>query len=168
MSSEELYCIEPVNYYICGNADSGKTLLVKKWLERISEKNGVLLDYGGNPFVIRADLVINRPIGKTKVIVYENFDPRKKGTCYYGIPDLNELFVSTVFVSRDSVKNTTYRVRKMFKEFGFRVIDMDQEKKVNETVEQTVNRIVNDMECPIFRFFEENEKKPKAPQTGDN
>lgn len=166
-----------INYYICGSAGSGKTLLVKKWLERMSKKNDIMLDYEGNLYVTRVDFGLNGSIGKTKIMIYENFNPRKKGICYYGIPDLNELFISTVFVSRDNLKNTTYRVRRMIKEFEFRVIDMDQEKKVNETIEQTVDHVVSNMECPFFRPFtkkvlgkllEEEEKKPKAPRTGDN
>ena len=168
---EEIHFMEYINYYICGSTGSGKTLLVKKWLERMSKKNGIVLDYDGNPYVTRADFGLNRPVRKTKIIVYDNFNPRKKGICYYGIPDLNGLFISTVFVSRDNLKNTTYRVRRMIKEFNFRVIDMDQEKKINETIEQTVERIVNDMECPFFKPFTkkmldkllEEEKKPKAP-----
>lgn len=170
--------MEFTNYYICGSSGSGKTWLVKKWLEQMSKKNGILLDYEGNPLVMRADFGLNRPIKKTKIIIYENFNPRKKGICYYGIPDLNQLHISTIFISRDNVKNTTNRVKKMFKEFGFKIIDMDKERRENETVEQTVNRMMSDMEYFFFRPFtkevldkfleEENEKKPKVPQTGDN
>lgn len=172
IGQHEMFYIEPVNYYICGTTGSGKTQVVKKWLERLSEKNSVVLEYEGNSNVIRADFGINKPIGKTKVIVYEDFDPRKKGICYYGIPDFNEMLISTVFVSRDNVKETTYKVRRMIKEFNFKVIDMDQERKENETVEQTVERVVNGMECPYFGLFtkkvmcellEKEEKRPKAP-----
>ena len=163
-----------INYYICGSSGSGKTLLVKKWLERMSEKNDILLDYEGNQYVTRVDFGLNRSLGKTKIMIYENFNPRKKGICYYGIPDLNELLISTVFISRDNIKNTTNRVRKMFKEFRFKIIDMDKERKENETVEQKVNRILRIMKYPYFEFLTKeefnnlNEKKPKAPQTGDN
>ena len=174
MNIEELYYIEPVNYYICGSTGSGKTWLVKKWLEEINKKNKLKLDYSGKKGVIRADLGRFPPIMDNKIVIYENFNPRKKGICYYGIPDLNEFLISTVFISRDNVKNTTNRVRRMFKEFRFKIIDMDKERRENETVEQTVNRILGIMKYPYFEFLTKeefnnlNEKKPKAPQIGDN
>lgn len=172
IGSHEMFYIEPVNYYICGTIGSGKTQIVKKWLEKLSEKNGILLEYEGNSNVIRADFGINRPIGKTKVIIYEDFDPRKDNICYYGIPKFNEMLISTIFVSRDNLKETTYKVKRMIKEFNFKVIDMDQEKKKNETLEQTVNRVLSDMEYPYFGLFtkkvinellEKKEKRPKMP-----
>lgn len=172
IGKHEMFYVEPINYYICGTTGSGKTLLVKKWLEKLSKKNDILLDYEGNSFVIRADFGFNKPIGKTKVIIYENFDPRKDGICYYGIPRFNETLISTVFVSRDNIKETTYKVRRMIKEFNFKVIDMNQERKENEAIEQTVNRVVNNMEYPFFGLFtkkilnellEKEEKKPKIP-----
>ena len=39
IGKHEMFYVEPINYYICGTTGSGKTLLVKKWLEKLSKKN---------------------------------------------------------------------------------------------------------------------------------
>lgn len=165
--------MEFTNYYICGSSGSGKTWLINKWLERMEEKNEMDLKYPGFGGVIRMDYdwKLRRKLKGYKgkyIALYENFIPTRARGYRNMVPKLNMNGIFTVFLTVCPIEKSPENVKKMIEENKFRVIDMDQEKKVDETVEQTVNRIVSDMECPVFRFFEENEKKPKVPQTGDN
>ena len=165
--------MEFTNYYICGSTGSGKTWLVDKWLERMSEKNGIDLDYCGIKGVMRMDddwSMRHKLKGyKDKYIaLYENFDPTRSRGYKDMVPSLNMNGILAIFLTLYHIEESPERVKKMIEENKFRVIDMDKEKRKNETVEQTMNRVLETMDCPKLKerqkYFMKYEKDVGIPE----
>lgn len=166
--------MEFTNYYICGSTGSGKTWLVYKWLERMEEKNGIKLDYSGSKEgVMRMDddwSLRHKLKGyKDKYIaLYENFIPSISRGYRDMVPSLNMNGILAVFLTVCPIEESSENVKKMIEENKFRVINMDKEKRKNEAVEQTVNRVLETMDCPKLKerqkYFMKYEKDVGIPE----
>lgn len=147
--------MECIKYYVYGK---GNYTLLLKWLERLSEQYGIC-------FPVTGDLhtpVVN--MSKPYSIIKKNGSFRNKKVAIHehlgciGYPDniyLNEAIekCEMIFLVGDFAwKDQNEETRTFLIKNGFKVINLETNRKKDETLEDEINRIVDGMEYSKMNF----------------
>lgn len=142
----------PIRYFIQGDISSGKTLIIKEWLERSERMNGVYLPYegGNNVPIIRLDY------GKRKIKEQGGWIHKKIGI-FEDMNNYREIYrikiIDAIKMNMDIIilsRNPGNRIQKRLKDIlkGFVIFDLDQ---INGTIENRMKVMLGMMRYPIIK-----------------
>lgn len=166
---------KPIRYFIYGTTNSGKTVVLKEWLKRIEEQNGIYLPYeGGNGTpILRLDYgkrKIKEQGGwiSKKIAIFENMDNYRE-IYRLKLIDAIKLDMHIIILTRNPHERVRTRLNDVLN--GFLAFNMD---KQGNTIEERVRNMLGMMRYPIikhpFKYISHrapylvNEKSEKKPR----
>ena len=167
--------MNPIRYFIQGKSESGKTTILKEWLNRLERMNGVYLPYEGgiDTPIIRLDYgkrKIKEQGGwiSKKIAIFESMDNYRE---MYKIKliDAIKLDMHIIILTQ----NPHDRVRTKLNDIlnGFVIFDLD---RIGNTIKNRVETVLGMMRYPIIKHpfkyitcdvpYSVNEKSEKKPR----
>lgn len=148
--------MEFVNYYLCGE---GRTILLTRWLKRMSTKYGICFPVSGDKYTPVINLSNPYPIIKKnggfrsekKIAIYENFNCINSSNLIH-LDQVINAHKSVVLVSNRRWNELDEETREFLKIQEFQVIDLNFERFGNEPVKEVIERVLNRMEYPTLKF----------------
>ena len=165
---------KPIRYFIQGKEESGKTIIIKEWLERSERMNGVYLSYEGE----NGTPIIRLDYGKRKIKEYGDWI-NKKIAIFEKMNNYREIYkikiIDAIKMNMDIIiisRNPQNRIRKRLNDIlkGFIIFDLD---RISDTIKTRKEIMLGMMRYPIIKHpykyirtlkeLELNEKKTRKP-----